>query len=75
MEKIDYAPVAGLGIKEAIERAKKMACEKHVIVVTMINDIVLHIAEKTNVETALVTYHQKLDKHYEKILNKKQKLK
>lgn len=75
MEKIKYAPVAGLTIKEAIERAKKMARENHVIVVTMINDIILHITEKTNIEKALETYRQKLNELHEQIQQRNQKQK
>lgn len=75
MSVIEYTPVAGLTIKEALQRAQQMAYSERKTVVTTINDIVMCITKKTNIDTALQLYKERLCWKYEieKIKNEKQK--
>ena len=45
---ITYNPVAGLTIKEALERAVEMADKKRQCVLVVINDIVMAVNKNTN---------------------------
>ncbi len=58
---ITYNPVAGLTIKEALERAVEMAGKKRQCVLVVINDIVMAVNKNTNIDEALKEYHDKLD--------------
>lgn len=62
---ITYNPVAGLTIKEALERAVEMADKKRQCVLVVINDIVMAVNKNTNIDEALKEYHDKLDFKYQ----------
>lgn len=65
MPTIEYSPVAGLTILEALRKARMMACKDKSIVVANINDVIVCISPETDVKTALQSYRQKLDFKYE----------
>lgn len=66
MNIIEYHPVAGLTIKEALTRAIGIASEKNKIVKAYINDIIVNIDKDTNIDKALSLYLDKLNAKYAK---------
>ena len=65
MSVIEYSPVAGLTIKEALQRAQMMATKENKTVVANINNIVMCITKKTDIDKTLQSYHQLLKFKYE----------
>ena len=61
---ITYTPVAGLTIKEALKRGVQLATTQNAHVLIVINDIVMFVNKRTNVDQALKDYKQKLDLRY-----------
>ena len=65
MSVIEYIPVCGLTIKEALENAKAIACKEDKQVVATINDIVMCISPDSDIKTELESYRDKLNFKYE----------
>lgn len=55
-----YVPVAGLSIEEAVITAVNMARNENTDVMTVINDIVIHVDKNTSVVYALKEYYSRL---------------
>ena len=75
MSVIEYNPVAGLTIRQALQNAKTTASMEHKNVVANLNDVIMCISSRTNVDKALQLYAEKLALKYEveKIKRIKQK--
>lgn len=71
----EYTPVAGLTIKEALRHAKVIARTEGGTTIANINDVIMCISQKTDINEALDLYYQKSNLKYEieKIKNEKQK--
>ena len=65
MGALEYDPLAGLTINQAIANAKKMARAERCTVVADINDILMIINEQTDVDKAVDLYQDKLNFKYE----------
>ena len=65
MSVIEYVPVTGLTIKEALERAKSIAHKENKKVVATINDVIMCVSANSNIKMALNSYHEKLNLKYE----------
>lgn len=56
MSVIEYKPVAGLPIRNALYIAKKMAAVEGTAVIADINDVIMRITKNTDVDEALKLY-------------------
>ena len=75
MSAIEYTPVAGFTIEEALERARWIARREGKKVIANINDIIMCVSQDSNIKMALNSYHEKLNLKYEieKIRRERQK--
>jgi len=67
---IEYNPVAGLTIEEALKRAISIARERRQHVLVMMNDIAVVVNKDTDVKMALKKYREKVDLKYEIIFKR-----
>ena len=65
MSVIEYTPIAGLTIEEALERARWIARREGKKVIATINDVIMCISQDSNIKMALNSYHEKLNLKYE----------
>jgi len=75
MSVIEYKPVAGLTITQALETARLIARKENKKVIANINDIIMCISHNTNIKLALNLYQRRLEFKYEieKMKRKRQK--
>ena len=66
---LDFLPVAGLTIEQALMKAKHMSVKYNQDVFMNVNDIFMYIEPKTDIKEALASYQQKLSLKYE-VLNR-----
>ena len=64
MNILNYKPVAGQTIEEAINVAVRLAKENNCIVIAVINDIVMFMNKKTNPKQATKDYRDKVNLRY-----------
>ena len=65
MSVIEYVPVCGLTIKEALKTARTMAREQNKKVIANINDVIMCISSDSDIQMSLDSYREKLDFKYE----------
>ena len=75
MSVIEYIPVCGLTIREALNNAKALARKNNKTVIANINDIIMCVSSTSTIKDTLDLYHKKLDLKYEieKMKHEKQK--
>lgn len=61
----EYKPIPGTTIKNALKNAKRLAHHHNTTVIANINDIMMCLNAKTDIDKALTNYHEKLDLKYE----------
>ena len=64
MNILNYKPVAGQTIEEAINAAVQLAKENNCVVIAVINDIVMFMNKKTNPKQATKDYRDKVNLRY-----------
>lgn len=64
MNILNYKPVAGQTIEEAINAAVRLAKENNCVVIAVINDIVMFMNKKTNPKQATKDYRDKVNLRY-----------
>lgn len=65
MSVIEYTPVAGLTITQALETARLIARKENKKVIANINDIIMCISHNTNIKLALNLYQKRLEFKYD----------
>ena len=65
MSVIEYTPVAGLTITQALETARLIARKENKKVIANINDIIMCISHNTNIKLALDLYQKRLEFKYD----------
>ena len=75
MSVIEYKPVAGLTIEQALRRAWTKAYRNYTTVVANVNDVIMCVTPETDIKEAMKSYNKRLAfKHeIEKLKNEKQK--
>ncbi len=67
---INFEPVAGYTIKEAITKAISMARQNNKVVKATMNDIVIYINQESQVQSIFDLYQKLLNKRYKDIQTK-----
>ena len=67
---INFEPVAGYTIKEAITKAISMARQNNKVVKATMNDIVIYVDQESQVQSIFDLYQKLLNKRYEDIQTK-----
>ena len=61
---IQYNPVAGLTVKQALIKAKQLSLENNKTVMAIINDIVMIVDKDIDIAKALTEYHHKANMRF-----------
>lgn len=61
---INFEPVAGYTINEAIAEASKLARQDNALVITKLNDILLYVTKKAQIDKFVSLYQKKLNMKY-----------